>query len=65
MSASTPPPVRSLPILPTQSFRLEVPLRELLQNSPESPPPPPAEEERDPRIPLALPSPVLPQRADG
>lgn len=59
MSTSTPPPVRSLPILQAQSFRLDVPLHELLQNSTESPPP--AGEEHDPRIPLALPSPVLPR----
>lgn len=49
MSTSTPPPVQS-----------DVPLPELLQNSRESPP---AGEERAPRMPLALPSSVLPQHA--
>jgi hypothetical protein len=48
----------SLPTLPAQRFRLDVPLHELLQKDPS---PTPARAEHEPRTSLALPSPVFPQ----
>jgi hypothetical protein len=55
MSTSTPPPVQSLPAVPAQPFRLDVPLHNFLQQRPNSSPP--ARAEHDP---LALPSPAFP-----
>jgi hypothetical protein len=58
MSTSTPPSGPSLPTLPAQRFRLDVPLHQLLQKDPSSTP---ARAEHEPRTWLALPSPVFPQ----
>jgi len=55
MSTSTPPPLQSLPTVPAQPFRLDVPLHNLLQQPPSSSLP--ARVEHDP---LALPSPAFP-----
>src|SRR5207302_963409 len=60
MASSTSQPVQSLPTLPTQPFRLDVPLHNLLQRPPD-PSPPLARVEHEPRTSLALPSPVFPQ----
>src|SRR5258706_3709789 len=60
MATSTSQPLQSLPTLPTQPFRLDVPLHNLLQKPPD-PSPPLARVEHDPRTALALPSPVFPQ----
>ena len=58
MSSSTSPSAPSSPTLPTQSFRLDVPLHNLLQRDPS---PALARVEHQPRTSLALPSPVFPQ----
>jgi hypothetical protein len=58
MSSSTSPSVPSSPTLPTQSFRLDVPLHNLLQKDPS---PTLARVEHQPRTSLALPLPVFPQ----
>ena len=58
MSSSTSPSAPSSPTLPTQSFRLDVPLHNLLQKDPSLTQ---ARVEHQPRTSLALPSPVLPQ----
>jgi hypothetical protein len=58
MSSSTSPSVPSSPTLPTQSFRLDVPLHNLLQKDPS---PTLARVEHQPRTSLALPSPVFPR----
>jgi len=60
MSTSTPQPVQTLPTLPAQPFRLNVPLHDLLQR-PAEPPHNPARVEHESRTSLALPSPVFPQ----
>src|SRR5205807_3505007 len=60
MATSTSQPIQSLPTLPTQPFRLDVPLHNLLQKPPD-PSPPPARVEHEPGTSLALPSPVFPQ----
>src|SRR5215475_6363323 len=60
MSTSTRTPVQTLPTLPAQKFRLDVPLHSLLQNPSESPTP--ARDEHKPRTSLVLPSPVFPQQ---
>src|SRR5438105_3594674 len=60
MASSTSQPVQSLPTLPTQPFRLDVPLHNLLQKPPD-PSPPLARVEHEPGTSLALPSPVFPQ----
>jgi len=60
MANSISQPVQSLPTLPTQPFRLDVPLHNLLQR-PLDPSPPLAMVEHEPRTSLALPSPVFPQ----
>ena len=60
MASSTSQPVQSLPTLPTQPFRLDVPLHNLLQRPPD-PSPQLAKVEQQPRTSLALPSPVFPQ----
>jgi hypothetical protein len=59
MSSSTSQPLQSLPTLPAQPFRLDVPLHNLLQRPAESPSP--ARVEHGSRTSLALPSPVFPQ----
>jgi pyruvate-formate lyase-activating enzyme len=59
MSTSTPQPVQTLPTLPAQPFRLDVPLHDLLQRPAEAPAP--ARVEHESRASLALPSPVFPQ----
>jgi hypothetical protein len=58
MFSSTSPSVPSSPTLPTQSFRLDVPLHNLLQKDPS---PTLARVEHQPRTSLVLPSPVFPQ----
>ena len=60
MASSASQPVQSLPTLPTQPFRLDVPLHNLLQKPPEASPPL-AKVEHEPRTARALPSPVFPQ----
>src|SRR5260370_608005 len=60
MASLTSQPVQSLPTLPTQPFRLDVPLHNLLQKPPD-PSPPLARVEHEPGTSLALPSPVFPQ----
>ena len=62
MSSSTSQPIQSLLTLPSQPFRLDVPLDDLLQKPPE--PSPLARVEHQPRISLALPSPVFPQHPE-
>ena len=59
-SSTAQQPIQSLPTLPTQPFRLDVPLHNLLQRPPD-PSPPLARVEHEPRTALALPSPVFPQ----
>lgn len=58
MSTSTPQPVQTLPTVPAQSFRLDVPLHDHLQKPPDHPTLAPA---REPQNPQTLPSPVFPQ----
>jgi hypothetical protein len=60
MASSASQPVQSLPTLPTQPFRLDVPLHNLLQRPPD-PSPTLASVEHEPATALALPSPVSPQ----
>src|SRR5260221_12685423 len=60
MATSTSQSIQSLPTLPTQPFRLDVPLHNLLQRPPD-PSPPLARVEDEPGTSLALPSPVFPQ----
>ena len=62
MSISTPPEIQSLPTLPAQPYRLDVPLHDLLKKPPASPKPAGAEKEF--RISLPLPSPVFPQHPE-
>src|SRR5579863_9332108 len=59
-SSTAQQPIQSLPTLPTQPFRLDVPLHNLLQKPPD-PSPPPARAQHEPEAALALPSPVFPQ----
>src|SRR5262249_32956159 len=60
MSTSTRNSVQTLPTLPAQPFRLDVPLHSLLQNPSESPTQ--ARDEHKPLTSLVLPSPVFPQQ---
>jgi pyruvate-formate lyase-activating enzyme len=62
MSSSTSQPIQSLPTLPSQPLRLDVPLHDLLQKPPEPSPLPRVEHQS--RISLALPSPVFPQHPE-
>jgi hypothetical protein len=59
LSSSSQPPVQTLPTLPAQPFRLDVPLHDVLRQAPDSPTPAGAEHEL--RKALALPSPVFPE----
>jgi hypothetical protein len=59
MSSSPHQPVQTLPTLPAQPFRLDVPLHDLLRKPPDHPSVARAERETQP--PLTLPSPTLPQ----
>ena len=59
MSTSTPQPVQTLPTLPAQPFRLDVPLHDLLQKPPDHPTL--ARAKHEPQTSFALPSPVFPQ----
>ena len=59
MSSSTQQPAPTLPTLPAQPFRLDVPLHDLLQKPPDHPSLARAEGETKPS--LTLPSPVFPQ----
>jgi hypothetical protein len=59
MSSSTQQPVQTLPTLPAQPFRLDVPLHDLLQKPPDHPTL--ARAGREPQPSLTLPSPVFPQ----
>jgi MoaA/NifB/PqqE/SkfB family radical SAM enzyme len=60
-SSTAQQPIQSLPTLPTQPFRLDVPLHNLLQRAPDLSPPL-ARVGHEPRTELALPSPVFPQQ---
>ena len=59
MSTSTPHPVQTLPTLPAQPFRLDVPLHDLLQKPSDHSSL--ARAEHEPQTSLSLPSPVFPQ----
>ena len=63
MPSSTQQPVQTLPTLPAQPFRLDVPLHDLLQKPPDHPTDHPTlvRAERNTQSPLTLPSPVFPQ----
>ena len=65
MSSSPQQPVNTLPTLPDQPFRLDVPLHDLLQKGQE----PSKSNDNGPkllenRVPLALPTPVFPQHPE-
>ena len=62
MSGAAQPPVKSSRTLPSETFRLDIPLHDLLNRSPE--PPRVARAEREPRTSLALPSPEFPRHPE-